>query len=344
MTRYIITDRNEEYGTRYSSTYKFIDGLNIANPNDHSDRPDKCIFDSTTMDHIHDFYYFVFGFYLREVTLPVNEEKSKIIKKEDTLWCSNMIILGKRYVLADETTMMMMIERGLDHDFAIKTAARYGHLNVIKFLIAKGTIKSGNSALWYACDEGHFEIVKFLFENGTIKSDNENLFSSPLCCATDNGHFEIVKFLVENENYSFENINYAIVRAFIHHRSEIIKYLIDKADIPCLNVNDIIHHCSGNNIEIFKLLVERGMNIQLQIDRLLIIFSMHGNLELAKYLVDNGANIYTQNNAAIKNALKYNHYHLVEYFVENGAEINLEDWILQWKNNIFNKICTNYSK
>jgi ankyrin repeat protein len=73
-------------------------------------------------------------------------------------------------------------------------ASKYGHLEVVKFLVEKGANihADNNLALRCASKYGHLEIVKFLVKNGAdIHADNDRV----LKLASLNGHFEVVEYL-----------------------------------------------------------------------------------------------------------------------------------------------------
>jgi len=82
-------------------------------------------------------------------------------------------------------------------------AAAFGHLEVAKYLHAKGgevnavaTNGSGYNALTGAVASGHTEIAKWLLENGAEPNYRYANNYSPLLTAAANGHLEIVKALL----------------------------------------------------------------------------------------------------------------------------------------------------
>ena len=68
-----------------------------------------------------------------------------------------------------------------DNDYPFITASIYGYLNIMKYLLEKGSninaidMDYNKTALNYAIDEGHFEIVKFLIEKGANIGDKIDL-------------------------------------------------------------------------------------------------------------------------------------------------------------------------
>lgn len=82
-------------------------------------------------------------------------------------------------------------------------AAVFGHLNVTRYLQAKGgnvnavaTNGSGYTALTGAVTSGHAEVAKWLLENGATPNYSFANGYTPLLSAAANGHLEILKTLL----------------------------------------------------------------------------------------------------------------------------------------------------
>ena len=82
-------------------------------------------------------------------------------------------------------------------------AAVFGHLNVTRYLQAKGgnvnaiaTNGSGYTALTGAVASGHAEVAKWLLENGATPNYSYANGYTPLLTAAANGHLEILKALL----------------------------------------------------------------------------------------------------------------------------------------------------
>ncbi len=83
---------------------------------------------------------------------------------------------------------------------AFRWASKFGHLEIIKYLIYKGLTLDDircldNFAFRWASIKGHFEVVKYLINQGLtledVRSQNNTAFEG----ANYNKHIEIVKYL-----------------------------------------------------------------------------------------------------------------------------------------------------
>ncbi|NMC99738.1 MAG: ankyrin repeat domain-containing protein, partial [Bacteroidales bacterium] len=84
------------------------------------------------------------------------------------------------------------------------TAAANGDVSKVASALKKGVdINAKNRARWnalgYACKYGHFEVVKFLVEKGAKVNDPINTGSTPLAVAILEGNFDIANYLIENK-------------------------------------------------------------------------------------------------------------------------------------------------
>src|SRR3990172_4479430 len=133
---YKITNKKEIH-----NGCEYHDGLNILT--ELFVEEGSCVpggFYFTTIEYIHKF--FDDGINLRKVSFP-NDPQLRIVKDPSgDKWRSNMIILGKKYLLSDVSTWKFLIENGLDihvNDYSIlKYGALNGYLEVVKFLVEKG--------------------------------------------------------------------------------------------------------------------------------------------------------------------------------------------------------------
>lgn len=82
-------------------------------------------------------------------------------------------------------------------DYALKKAARIGHLAMVQYLCTNGADVNGdqNEALINASTYGHYDIVKYLCEHG---ANTRRYGHSALSHAINAGHTEIVKYFFEN--------------------------------------------------------------------------------------------------------------------------------------------------
>ena len=108
---------------------------------------------------------------MREITLPTSDQKFCMVKDKNK-WRANMIILGKRYELSNVDTFKLLIKKGADihanNDYALRSSAAKGHLEVVKLLIEKGADihAYNNYALRWSAINGHLEVIQLLIEKG----------------------------------------------------------------------------------------------------------------------------------------------------------------------------------
>ena len=81
-------------------------------------------------------------------------------------------------------------------------ASKYGHTEIVKFLIEKGADiedknNNGYTPLIWTSSYGYTEIIKFLVEKGADIEAKNNNGDTPLICAFENRRIEIIKFLIE---------------------------------------------------------------------------------------------------------------------------------------------------
>ncbi|KAK9425528.1 putative NACHT domain-containing protein [Seiridium unicorne] len=163
-----------------------------------------------------------------------------------------------------ETIKFLVQEGGADvnmpfqiglYGSALAAAARYGNLEIVKFLVQGGAdvnmpfqIGLYGSALAAAAFYGNLEIVKFLVQGGADVNMplQIGLYGSALAIAARYGNFEIVKFLVQEGgadiNMLLQTGNYgsALAAAAGHGNSlapaarrknfEIVKFLVQKGE------------------------------------------------------------------------------------------------------------------
>jgi hypothetical protein len=77
-------------------------------------------------------------------------------------------------------------------------AAKYGHLEVIKWLHVNRTEGCTYWAMNYAAEHGHLEVVKWLRVNRT-----ESCTYWAMHGAAENGHLEVIKWLYENRTEDY---------------------------------------------------------------------------------------------------------------------------------------------
>ncbi|EAY19904.1 ankyrin repeat protein, putative [Trichomonas vaginalis G3] len=117
-------------------------------------------------------------------------------------------------------------------DSLVKLAARGNSLEILMLLIENGALSQRKPVepLIIACRYNYIEIAKVLIQNGV--NVNGTKYEKPLIISTQNNFFEISNLLIENG-----------------------------ADVNCClykNNTPLFNACLNNNVELVKLLIEKG--------------------------------------------------------------------------------------
>ena len=196
------------------------------------------------------------------------------------------------------------------HTPFICIASKYGKLDIVKLLILWGASPNEKclnrkTPLFYACEKGHIDVVSFLLERGAKINYENNNGETALTTACENGHLEVFNFLVEKG----ANMD---IKGMYHGR------------------NLLICSCYGNNIEIVKTILEKGIddvnNPDSDFEKTpLLIASMYDNIDIIKLLIDYGADIYKKDcigRSCLMYSCWYDKLENVKLFLSLGLDIN----------------------
>ncbi|ORX42282.1 ankyrin [Piromyces finnis] len=125
-----------------------------------------------------------------------------------------------------------------------------GHINVVKYLIDKGTDLNisdniGTAPLHFACQEEkeNLDLVKYLIEEKNVDANVKNSFGcTPLHVACENGNINIVKYLIDKGADINIKDNYGCIllhRACLSEKEslDLVKYLIEEKKMN-MNIKD----------------------------------------------------------------------------------------------------------
>jgi len=145
-----------------------------------------------------------YGPWIREVTLPENEE---VYENPGTpvKYKAHRVILGERKKWSDPDVFKEILkEEGVDpsadDNYAIRWAAQNGHLEVVKLLLKDKRVDPGavdNAAIQWASRDGHLEIVKLLLEDKRVDPGADDNLA--IQWAAEKGHLEVVKILLKDK-------------------------------------------------------------------------------------------------------------------------------------------------
>ena len=195
-----------------------------------------------------------------------------------------------------------------------------GKQAILELLIAQGAeinIRDNNNRTFLSYVAGDKNIsssvVELLLSSGLEVDPIDTQGYTPLSYAVNNSNWQVVKILINhgadvNIKVSHNTIT-PVLKAIIENNLEITKLLLDyKAD---LNISDnqtmslLVNKLNSDSInkEIFKLLIDRGLNINTQNEK--------GNT-LLSLVVDH----YSHSKDKLK---------IVEFLIANGADVNIRD-------------------
>lgn len=268
----VTNERENHYGFQYQ------DGLNLLTQPFNDDPSDfNCPggFYFSNNECIH--WNYSYGIYIREITLPIDHPEFKIVQHEGKgEWRSNMIILGKRYLLSQPKTYSKLEISMINLPLACKN----GYIEIVKLLlrgdqeqvvksvdqvehgyrlIDDSRLSEYHAALRFACRNGRTEIVELLLADG--RADPKDQDSSALKEACRNGHTEIVELLlIDGRADPSDSDSLAFIFACRNGNIEMVKLLLadGRADPSDHQSAAFIFACRNGHTEIVKLLLTDG--------------------------------------------------------------------------------------
>ena len=221
-------------------------------------------------------------------------------------------------------------------------AARKGELELIKYAVSKGINLQykDDKALRYAAEFAHLQVVKHLVENGAdVNGYGGSILRFP--CSQGKERIEIVKYLVENG--AFADI-VALKNAVKYSNLEMVKYLLAHgANVHDLDSYWIITSCERGKFDTIEYLIEIGFDIHMQNDILLWEAIKDGKSAAVKYLLSKGLrlnpcielanlavidylesqelDIKIYNSVVIKSVVRFQKLDVLRHLVDQGFDI-----------------------
>jgi ankyrin repeat protein len=122
-----------------------------------------------------------------------------------------------------------------------------------------------------------------------------------------------------------KHINGEFLMASKNRDLEIVRLLLEKADVNANNSEAFLDAVDKGYSEFIQLLLESGAHINAQNGEALHIASDGGNLKIVQLLLENGANVNARDDIALRAASKEGHLKIVQLLLENGANVNAQD-------------------
>lgn len=209
---------------------------------------------------------------------------------------------------------------------ALQAAVESGHEQIAKLLLENGSKVDAeenqrysesastlvcSSPLYAASEKGYASLVKLLLEHGSDANLECGLYGTPLAAAIGMGHDDIVEIMLNHENM-------VLNEPFVYTGSG-----SGNSDLT-----SVLYLASEEgNIHVLKLLLDRGADVNLQVDRwgnALTAASTMGHVEVVKLLLERGADANFRNeycSGTLEAAAQYGHEEIVEMLIEAGADV-----------------------
>lgn len=162
---------------------------------------------------------------------------------------------------------------------AFHDAARFGHLNIVKWFIENGedvenrSDTFGKTVLYESACQGRFPVVDYLLSIGAKINlrNSANKIRSPADCAAQFGNLNMAKYLVEKgaplKNDWYTGYGPLFLPAEKGYQEVVIWYLGNGADIDRqdkLGESAIFKAIKKNNLDLVKLLVKKGASLKIK--------------------------------------------------------------------------------
>lgn len=241
----------------------------------------------------------------------------------------------------------IVLNTGLENVTLLYIASQYGNLDIVKYLIAKGTpvaqkrIRDGlNRELDLAVAYNQYDVAEYLIEQGSDFLPIEDGFSvlDPLSIAAKNGNIKMMQLLVQH-GYPFtdKEMYYAAEEAISYNQIDIVRYLLEQGLDPNYSSNIIVmtnleSACNLGYIDIVELFVDYGADVNGAgvAGAPLYFASSSGHTEVVKLLLEKGAdpNMFQKyedgsvGEPPIKRAIAYCCFDIIKLLVEHGANVD----------------------
>ncbi|XP_057321936.1 ankyrin-1-like [Microplitis mediator] len=232
-------------------------------------------------------------------------------------------------------TVELLIRKGADANASLwgkkrplEIAFDKKNIKIIEILIATGFDGSKtfdiNNSLHIAIIQNNYEKIKNLIENGVDINDTSYFKKTPLTVAAEENNKPVVELLLENGT---KPEGAAILAAIKNNNLELFKILIDTGvNIPLsalVKLMDVIY--TG---EYRKSLFPRGTNVN-RVNRdsgALQLPTSRNNEEFVKLLIKKGVDVnykYEYRGSPLDIACRHNDLELVKILVEAGANVHI---------------------
>ncbi|EFA11849.2 uncharacterized protein LOC103314755 [Tribolium castaneum] len=206
-----------------------------------------------------------------------------------------------------------------------------GDLTPFNFLLQNGIQinkpdENGKLPIHYACLKNDMYLVELLLMNGArgdIPDENGKTVINYACKSEEYGP-SILKLLFQSGLKSDQSV---LIDAVSHHGIEIVKILVDNADIS--DGNQLLHHaCKNerNGYEIIKFLLGKGVKVDKPDSDGKLLIHLIAERGWADLIQNDNVNVCDNcGKMPIHYACSGGHFTIVEVLIQNGATVNVCD-------------------
>ncbi|KAJ3324490.1 hypothetical protein HDV06_006901 [Boothiomyces sp. JEL0866] len=224
--------------------------------------------------------------YLAPLKLVMNS--GTITEQEKIMEALKLSIKHNHYLVFKE--LLQHLDPSADGNKALKLAVKYERLEFITTLLQDSRVDpsiQNNKILHLACRLGLVEDARLLLQDSRVNpADNNN---SSILEACKNGNAEIVKLLIlHNVDPSCQD-NLPLRLAVINNHEGVVGVLLDDYRVdPSTHSNQpLINACKQGNLEIVKLLMDKGCDPSINFNNGLLYASKYGHAQIVNELLRN---------------------------------------------------------
>ena len=190
----------------------------------------------------------------------------------------------------------------------IHTAARYGKLNALKYLVEHGAdidnnwMVMGQTPLFFAISNNNLDCVEYLLSKGANIEATDSTKRTPLM-------------------YAMCNLNNKLAEIILRHGANVNAIGLDNRTPP-------IFAALNDNYEGLKMLVQHKCNLDIVSNRgetALILGVIRGNIEIIRLLLENGANPNIKNQSGNTAISISKTDEITKILICGGADPNVHD-------------------
>ncbi|KAJ7586335.1 hypothetical protein C8J56DRAFT_1051710 [Mycena floridula] len=179
----------------------------------------------------------------------------------------------------------------------------------------------------HAASDGNLALLKEIVEWGAnlnASDMTDSGYSTALSNAAQAGHLETVKFILDkgvDVDLKDGRQGCALAAAAYSGKIEVAEYLLNRAANPNAH-NNILGRAAIGGIEAVELLIDKGVNLQVQGQSALEAASITGNLNIAKLLIEKGVTPQDGPGNILQAACWWGHLEIVKLLIKNGVDVN----------------------